>query len=630
MDARFLDLYDRELGYLREVGSEFAHKYPKLAGRLGLDEFSCSDPFVERLLEGFAFMSARVQRRMDSEFPQFVRALCDTIYPHYTRPIPSMGVFQLEAVKDEGSLATGYTVPKGTRLEANPAPNEQTGVRFDTTSDMTLWPIEICGAEVLSREAASPFVLPRCVQSSDIRSVFHLTLRTTIPLNWGSIEIDRLRLHLRGGEHAFHLYESLVAHGGALAIASGASSADLKVTDWEQISKDSIVPWGFDIKDAMLPLGPRSFSGYQLLQEYFQLPEKFLFFELTNLRAHIAKQQHRELHVVIGIRQMASDFVGRIKPEHVAMHCVPAVNLFRRRADRIHVDHALEEQHLISDRSRPLDFEVWGIEELSAYRAGSSVDRPIMPLYHPSQRNPDSEMGGLYYSLERRPRMVSEQSMDRQRTKYVGSEVYLNLTGDTKAIRESVHQIGSIQWCTQRDLAMLPPVGGWQYAFTADSAGPVERIRCLTGPTTPRGPMMSEDGEAAWRLISHLSSNYLSLSDGVNGGASMLRDMLRLYCDPQNIGAAKQVEGIASIDHTPVVRRIPLPGPIAYGRGVSVSLHCDENCFAGGCAFLLASILENYFSRHVTLNNFVELNLVSQVRGHVHRWQPKMGAISCL
>lgn len=630
MDARFLDLYDRELGYLREAGSEFAHKYPKLAGRLGMDEFSCSDPFVERLLEGFAFMSARVQRRMDSEFPQFIRALCETVYPHYTRPIPSMGIFQLEAVKDEGSLVTGYTVPKGTRLVANPAPNEQTGVRFDTTSDMTLWPIEVIGAEVVSRDTASPFEMPRCVQTSNIRAVFHLTLRATVPGNWQSIELDRLRLHLRGGEHAFHLYESLIAHGGAVAIASGATSAELKSADWVQLPVPSIEAWGFETKDAMLPLGPRSFSGYQLLQEYFQLPEKFLFVELTNLRSQILKQEHRELHIVVGIRELASDFAGRIKPEHVALHCVPAVNLFRRRADRIHVDHASEEQHLISDRSRPLDFEIWGIDELSAYRTGTAVDRPILPLYHPSQRRPDSENSGLYYTLERRPRVVSSQSVDRQRTHYLGSEVFLTLTGDPHAIRESVHQLGSIQWCTQRDLPSLPPNGGWQNAFTAESAGPVERIRCLTGPTLPRSPMMSDDGDAAWRLISHLSSNYLSLSDGIKGGASMLRDILRLYCDPHDACAGKQVEGISSIEHSPVVRRIPMPGPIAYGRGVAVSLHCDESCFAGGCAFLLASILENYFSRHVTLNSFVELNLVSKVRGHVYRWQPRIGAIACL
>ena len=170
MDALFLDHYDRELAYLRELGGEFATQYPKIAGRLGMDEFSCADPFVERLLEGFAFMAARVQRRLDSEFPQFTRGLLDTVFPHYTRPIPSAGMFQFLPDVDSSSLAAGYTIPKGTRLIAELASGQQTPCRFDTTCDVQMWPIRITETEFFTRENAVGYPLPRDFSSRGMRS----------------------------------------------------------------------------------------------------------------------------------------------------------------------------------------------------------------------------------------------------------------------------------------------------------------------------------------------------------------------------------------------------------------------------------------------------------------------------
>src|ERR687883_717551 len=105
MDPRLLNYYNRELQHLREMGAEFAREFPKIAGRLGLEAFECADPYVERLLEGFAFLAARVQLKIDAEFPRFTQHLLELVYPHYLAPTPSMAVVQLKPDLTEGNLA---------------------------------------------------------------------------------------------------------------------------------------------------------------------------------------------------------------------------------------------------------------------------------------------------------------------------------------------------------------------------------------------------------------------------------------------------------------------------------------------------------------------------------------------
>ena len=115
MDPLLLSLYNRELQYIRELGAEFAKDFPKIAGRLGVEDLECADPYVERLLEGFAFLSARIHLKLEAEFPRFTQQLLETVYPHYMAPIPSMAVVKFQPDLTEGSLAGGYTIPRANR-----------------------------------------------------------------------------------------------------------------------------------------------------------------------------------------------------------------------------------------------------------------------------------------------------------------------------------------------------------------------------------------------------------------------------------------------------------------------------------------------------------------------------------
>ena len=150
MDPRLLRHYNQELGHLREMGAEFAHQFPKIAGRLGMDGIEVNDPYVERLLEGFAFLAARVQLKLDAEFPRFTHRLLEILYPQFLAPTPSMLVAQFKADINDPNLATGVTVPRGTAMRSLLGKGDETACDFRTAQAVELLPIEIASVGYFS------------------------------------------------------------------------------------------------------------------------------------------------------------------------------------------------------------------------------------------------------------------------------------------------------------------------------------------------------------------------------------------------------------------------------------------------------------------------------------------------
>lgn len=620
MDAQFLNQYENELAYLRQTGSEFAHRFPTLAGKLGMDEFHCSDPFVERLLEGFAFLTARVHRRLDAEFPKFTTSLLDAVFPLATRPVPSAGIFRIEPILDEGSLLAGYTLPRGTRLLSGPAPRAQTGCRFDLTDDVQLWPLKIADVQLISREQTSPQPLPAMFQDASIRSVLLIKLSMTVAAPVSALPLDSLRIHLRGGEVAPLLLEYLLAHAHLTAVQTADSQG---LTDWT-IFDGAIRSVGFDANQSLFPHDDRVFSGHQLLQEYFTLPEKFMFVDLGGLRQPLSTAMTGTVQIAIGFDQSSPRLVGRVAPEHLNLFCGPAVNLFKKRSDRVWLDHTQHEHHLIADRSRVSDYEIWSVDQVALHSTLNDREAACRPLYAGQPNIEYRDSNGLLYSIERKPRR-SDQS-GHNRSAYSGCDVWISLSDSGRSPRmEEFQQLAATTYCTNRDLPMLVPECGWRDAFQVEAAGPIAKVTCVTGPTEPRPALAAEQGESTWRLINHLTPGYLSLTGPGVDSCAMLRDLLQLFCPGDNRAALKQIDGVQSLGHRTAVRRVGSHGPITYARGIEIELVCDEQAYEGHTAFLLGSVLEQYLARYVTLNSFVELHLLSTQRGNIHRWAPRCG-----
>jgi type VI secretion system protein ImpG len=620
MDPRLLKYYNHELQHIREMAGEFALEYPKIASRLGLDGFECADPYVERLLEGFAYLSARVQLKVDAEFPRFTQHLLDIVYPHYLSPTPSMAVVQCQPDLMEGSLNEGFLIPKQTSLRGNIGKGEQTACEYRTAHDLTLWPIELIEAEYLNGiGAVANLGIPSL---SGLKAGIRLRLKTTAGLSFNQIKLNNLQLYLRGvGELPMHIYEQLLAN--SIAVVVQPISRPLA---WQHIVKQSaVLPIGFSQDEALLPYTPRSFQGYRLLQEYFAFPERYMFVELTQLQAALQQCGDHEIDIIILLNRSNPRLVNEVDSTRFALFCTPAINVFPKRADRIHLSNQTNEYHIVPDRTRPLDYEVYQIREVTGFGSTSDDQQAFLPFYQASSDASHAQRRA-YYSIIRAPRVISaKQKLQGPRSSYVGNEIYISIVDANEApFKSELRQLGLETLCTNRDLPLQLPIGIGKTDFTIQTGAPVEFILCLSGPTKPRPSNAHKD--TAWKLINHLSLNYLSIiNNNEKEGASAFRSLLSLYGDNSDLSFRKQIEGALFIQSKPIVRRINTAGPIVFGRGLEITLTVDESAFEGSGVFLLGMVLEQFFAQYVSLNSFTETVLKTSDRGEIMRWPMRLG-----
>ena len=621
MDPRLLRYYNEELQHLREVGAEFAQEFPKVAGRLGVDGTVCAVPYVERLLEGFAFMAARVQLKLDAEFPRFTRHLLESVMPHYLAPTPSMAVVRVAPDLSEGGLAEGFEVPRGSSLRSQLGADDKTACEYRTGHDVTLWPLELVEAEYLPTAASIGNIgLPVL---NGARAAIRIRLRTTAGLNFAKLSLDRLSLYIRGSDQQpMHIYEQLLANAVGVVVRPAVRPAP-----WHEVLPvSSVQPVGFEDEQALLPYGPRSFQGYRLVHEYFAFPARYMFVDIAGLAPAVRRCEGNELEVVVQLDRSEGTLEHALDADNFMLFCTTAVNLFPKRADRIHINEQFSEHHVVVDRTRPLDYEVYQVTGLGGYGAGSQTEHVFLPFYACTDLT--ARRGGFtgYYTVRRDPRVLSErQRREGTRSSYVGSEVFLSLVDVEEApYPTDLRQLGPVVLCTNRDLPLTMPVGKGETDFSMESAAPWKSVRCVAGPTPPRQSWVH--GETAWRLINHLSLNYLSIIDhDETQGAAALRELLTLYTESNDRVMRRQIEGVRSVRSRPVTRRMPVPGPIVFGRGIEVTVDCDESGFEGTGAFLLGAVLEKFFSKYVSLNSFTETVLRSTQRGEIKRWRARSG-----
>ncbi|MGI9335244.1 MAG: type VI secretion system baseplate subunit TssF [Gammaproteobacteria bacterium] len=620
MDPRLLDYYNRELQHVREMGGEFAHEFPKIAGRLGIEGIECADPYVERLIESFAFLAARVRLKIDDQFPRFTQHLLEMVYPHYLAPTPSMAVVQLTPDVEAGSLENGFEVPRGTVFKSQVGKGEQTACEYRSAHDVTLWPVEIAHAEYLS--SVSGLLGPGGARRGNPRAGLRLRLNTGGGLEFPAISLDTLGLYVRGPyELRMRVYEQLMGHSMGVRTRAGERSKAWQL----DLPAGAMSARGYDDEDALLPFSPRSFQGYRLLQEYFCLPERFLFVDISGLQPSFQRTEGETLELIVLFDRLDPRLEGAVDESHFALHCTPVVNLFDKRTDRIHLDRRQHEYHVLPDRTRPMDFEVHTITGVAGFGSSTSDERTFKPFYAHHDRTPDAG-NGAYYTVQREPRRLSSrQQRVGARTSYVGSESFVSLVDANQApVAPDLRQLAVTAICTNRDLPLQMPLGRGKTDFTMPVSAPVASVRCIDGPTRPRHAHYA--GDAAWRVVSHLSLNYLSLvNSGEEHGAAAMRALLSLYVDPNDKSNVKRIEGLASIHSRALTRRMPVPGPIAFGRGIEITLDVDESAFEGAGAHLFGAVLEQFFARYASINTFTH-TIVRSIEGHeIMRWPARTG-----
>ncbi|HZZ88696.1 MAG TPA: type VI secretion system baseplate subunit TssF [Caulobacteraceae bacterium] len=616
MDPRLLRAYNDELIYLRETAREFGEEYESVAGRLGLSTPTEVDPYVERLLEGVAFLAARVNLKLQDQFPEFTQHFLQAIQPHYLAPTPSMCVVGFEPQASDQSLVTGYSIPRGTELTSVAKDQGGAVVTFRTGHGVTLWPLQITEAEYLAtRAAVAPFAA-----AAGVRAEAGLRLRFAgaggVPLS--KLAPDELPIYLSGAETIpGELYRQVV--GETLAVIARSSTSGAGQGGWVRLPQPEQV--GFEDECALLPTEQRSFRGYRLLSEYFACPERFQFVKLRDLGEAFAGCEEA-CDVVLLFSRNAATLAKALGPQNFRLFSTPAINLFEKQVGRVQIRPYEHEFQVMPDRTRPLDFEVYRVIDVTAYGAQNGDPRPVAPLYAFGALLYDWREALFYVTRLRRRRLSTKEQRLRRRTDYLGTETWLSLTapGDPTAL-DRVTELAVRALVTNRELPELLRFGG-ATDFNI-SAGPVRAVTVLRAPTRPQPPMGL--GDSAWRVISHLTPNYASLAPTDHEDPAILRDHLALYGRVEDATTRRQVDGLLSVKSEHVTRRVPGHDRLAFARGLRIRLKLDDVSYENARMFLFSAVLERFLAEFATINSFTECVFESVQEGTFVQWPPRVG-----
>ena len=626
MSDDLLRQFEAEYAALTRLAGEFAEANPGAAARLRLSPGGVDDPHVERLLEGVAFLGARVRQRLDDEFPELTDALLGVLYPHFLAPFPSCLMAQLAPRK---GLRGAATLPRETLVQTDPV--DGVPCRFRTSAEVTLWPIEIEAVRLVGLPLPYlPEPLARGA-AKGATGMLRITLRCSdAAMTFETLGLDRLRLHLRGARPVMHgLYELLCGH--VLAVAFADSAADTSPV----VQPASVVqPAGFAAEDALLPWPAQGFAGFRLLSEYFTFPDKFLAIDILRIDSKTLAGAGRTLEIFLYLDHLPAQLERAVDASAFALGCVPLVNLFPHRCEPVEVDWTRAEYRVDPDLSRPATLEVWSIERVRELRLDGS-ERPWRPFFRMVHGDSDAgRPGGSYLPLRR-----------QAAAGLAGSDVVLAIDDpDFDAGRPARARLSVDALCTNRDLPRLlprgidapgggrdrpqPSVAGRLVLRLEQGSAAVEAIVPLSAPTDTRRP--PPRGQRFWRLISHLSLSHLSVVGGADG-AGVLREVLRLYDLRDDSDTRAMIAALTAVSAAPGTARLPGARIGSFCRGLDVRLSFDAQVWQSSGLYLLASVLERFLALHGTVNGFVRCTaLLAGRTDPVARWPARAGTRALL
>ncbi len=600
--------YERELDYLRKSAANFAEKHPKVASRLVLEPTKCEDPHVERLLEAFAFLAARVHLKMDDEFPEITEALLSVVYPQLVRPIPSLSVVEFQLDPEKGKLASGMKIERNSPLYSKPI----SGIpcTFRTCYDTTLWPLTVAAAEL-----SPPSQLKPAVKTSDSAWAIRLELRCARDVTFAALRPEKLRFYLDGESGLVNiLYELLFSRLNRIQVRDLTAGSRLAPVTLPASALNAV---GFGPDEGMVPYPSASFAGHRLLMEYFAFPEKFFFIDLCGLEA-AAKAGFKDAIEVIFL---LSDVEGSGRVQRLELElskrtfrlgCSPVVNLFPQVAEPIQLNQRRYEYPITPDVRRPYSVEIFSIDEVTAINSASqkiTTYEPFYSLRHSARKDDRS----CFWLARRRP---SNRPNDD------GTDVSLSLLDLSLATVDPDATVLSVRTtCTNRDLPSRLPFGNQDSDFEMEGAVAMKRIVALRKPTAPVRPALGKS--VLWRLVSHLSLNYLSL---VDEGKDALQEILRLYDVGRTAYSQNVIQSILQIRSKRHFARLVSEQGVSFARGLRIEMEIDEDQFTGGGAFLFSAVLERYFGLAASLNSFTQLSVTTPQRKEgLHEWEPRSG-----
>lgn len=644
MNREFLDLYNRELDLLYDHAREFAEEYPGIAGRLGGLTREAMDPSVMGLLEGSAFLAARVQLKLKHEFPEFINNLLEQLVPNFLAPTPAITLVKVRPPAGDPALREGRRIPRGAILDAVYAENERkVACRYRLTAPIRLWPFEITEAEYFS--SAAPLQALGLKVGGDVAAGLKLTLEMREapgaaesgrgpPESWFSAcAIESLPIHLIGAENdAIALYEQIFAHCVGAWLRCVDEFGDPVVSAFD---KNAITQIGFDDDEALTPIDDRVFRGFELLREYFVFPRKFMAFDLGGLQSARGRMKAKTMSVILAFDEVNASLAAAAQPRMFSLYTAPAVNLFEMTTDRVQLRKNQHECQVVPDRSKPIDFEPHRILDVYAHLQGGGEKVAVRPLY--SAHANSSHGKDYHYTMRRLPRRRSQEERKRGfSANYIGSDVFISI-GEATSLNDDapISELSVRALCSNRHLPEHLPLGASRSDFRLADDVSLDVVS-VAAASPPREPVVSQmrsrtetahTGVVAWRLLNMLNLNFLGLVErGAGKNAAALREILATFADFSDSSVERRLRGVKSVESRQVVRRLRRASGVGAASGIEVTVMLDDKAFEGSGAFLLGAILDRFLSEYASLNNFTQLVICTTERGVIMRWPPRIGS----
>ncbi len=579
-----------ELAFLRLQGREFADSYPELTRFLSEQN---TDPDVERLLEGFAFLTGNLRAKIEDEFPELTHGLLNMLWPNYLRPVPSMTIMQFSVIP--GAIAQPALVRQGCQLDSLPI--DDVTCHFQTCHDAWVYPAEM-------RQITA--------QSGNDLSTISLDIALHAPLPLSELQLDKLRFFLGGDSYtAYELY---------FWLSNQLSHIELEI-DGKRFRQEAkaLKSVGFERDDALLPYPNNVYSGYRILQEYFCFPESFLFFELSGGEwpKQLLPVSEFKIHFCFD-RPLPAEL--KIRPDSFMLNCVPAINLFQHDSEPVNLNGRQAEYPLKASYRYADSFEIFSVDQVEGWVEGNmGRSRGTPRIYQPFE--------SFQHQIERAKQRLALYYRVRVRESVSGDGFEHSLSfvrGDETTTVDLDESISVTLTCTNRSRAARLKVG--TICVPTGSSPSFATFRNLIRPTRPLRPAL--DGSLHWTLISNLSLNYVSLLR-----RDALVQVLRTYDFPAlhdkqaEQASRKRLAGIEEIETKPVdrlVRGMPV-------RGLKSVLSIRQSAFGSeGELYLFSTVLAHFFSLYASVNAFHLLEVVNLDNKERYQWPVQIGQHSLM
>lgn len=637
MKRAFREAYNRELALLKERTAEFAHDYPGLADRLGGLMEENLDPSVAGLLEGTAFLAARVQLKMQEEFRTFTRELLDQVFPDALVPTPSVMLVQARLPSEKAEAPERLTFAAGEYLDARFVDGDKrVSCRYALAAPLVADPVTLTTAQY----HASPGPVGALGQeiAQGTRAGLVLSVERLGPGGspesaepFSALELDDLAVHLVGpmGEAA-RLYEQVFCDLTRVSLRWLDDQGDpVFVT----LPPAAIEQLGFGPEDRLFPHRRRVFQGFARLREFFVFPRKFLGFRLTGLGPAVRRLHGSKLEIVFEFTRADRRLATRLEAAQLALNTAPAVNLFEETSSQVRIDRKHHE-HIVTPNSSPLThYEFHDITEVWAHFSGHQDKVRVSPLYAlpPNVADPREV---LYYTQSRRPRRLTaqERRFGTSRYRYRGTETFLSIYQPPD--QDPVQRLQVRGLCSNRHLPEYLPIaqGSGDFHFCEDQTITLDVV---AGPTPPRDALADLEtdaadrtayGEVYWRLISYLSLNHFFI-DGRDAAeaAGALREMLSLFADLSETVNEAQIAAIRAVETRPITRSVALPDGFHAARGLEVTVTFDEEGGEHTGIVLFGAVLDRFLAEYASINSFTQTVVHSVQRGRIKAFPPRIG-----